>query len=143
MSEVPVTKEVANKLSLWHGSPQLSRDDVDKHGIDHVVDEGHGGKSGSIELSEVVDENSRQDQSQGMRISPRKARLNERIQLFVLCWTMFLTGYNDGTTGPMLPRIQEVYHVRYPGSSPLLYSAMLTFSLGWICGFCYAQPHMC
>ena len=121
MSQAPVTKQVADELSPWNASTRLSQDDVDKHDIGHIVDEGHGGKSGSIELSEVVDENLRQDQSQGMRISPHKARMNERIQLFVLCWTMFLTGYNDGTTGPMLPRIQEVYHVRHSGLSPLLH----------------------
>ena len=34
-----------------------------------------------------------------------------RVQFLTLCWTLFLTGWNDGTTGPLLPRIQEVYHV--------------------------------
>ena len=28
------------------------------------------------------------------------------------CWCYFLAGWNDGTTGPLLPRIQSVYHVR-------------------------------
>ena len=34
-----------------------------------------------------------------------------RIQFAVLCWSLFLLGWNDGCTGPLLPRIQEVYHV--------------------------------
>lgn len=34
-----------------------------------------------------------------------------RVQFLTLCWTLFLAGWNDGTTGPLLPRIQEVYHV--------------------------------
>jgi hypothetical protein len=34
-----------------------------------------------------------------------------RIQFAVLCWTSILAGINDGCTGPLLPRIQEVYHV--------------------------------
>ena len=34
-----------------------------------------------------------------------------RIQFITLCWTLFLGGWNDGSTGPLLPRIQEVYHV--------------------------------
>ena len=32
-------------------------------------------------------------------------------QFVTLCWSLFLAGWNDGTTGPLLPRIQEVYHV--------------------------------
>ena len=28
-----------------------------------------------------------------------------------LCWSLFLAGWNDGSTGPLLPRIQTVYHV--------------------------------
>jgi hypothetical protein len=33
------------------------------------------------------------------------------LKFITLCWTLFLTGWSDGTTGPLLPRIQEVYHV--------------------------------
>ena len=39
-------------------------------------------------------------------------RRKARIQFITLCWTLFLAGWNDGTTGPLLPRIQIVYHVR-------------------------------
>lgn len=35
-----------------------------------------------------------------------------RLQFICLCWTLFLAGWNDGTTGPLLPRIQKVYNVR-------------------------------
>jgi hypothetical protein len=34
------------------------------------------------------------------------------IQFVALCLTLFVVGWNDGTTGPLLPRIQAVYHVR-------------------------------
>ena len=40
------------------------------------------------------------------------SRRKARIQFAVLCWTLFLAGWNDGTTGPLLHRIQTVYHVR-------------------------------
>lgn len=75
----------------------------------------HGSKNGSIvELADIPSDGvPRRVVALGPTpISPRRARMNERIQLFVLCAIMFLTGYNDGTTGPMLPRIQEVYNVR-------------------------------
>ncbi|KAI0754425.1 MFS general substrate transporter [Daedaleopsis nitida] len=41
------------------------------------------------------------------------SRRKARIQFATLCWSLFLAGWNDGTTGPLLPRIQVVYHVNY------------------------------
>ncbi|KAI0642730.1 MFS general substrate transporter [Trametes meyenii] len=35
------------------------------------------------------------------------------IQFATLCWSIFVAGWNDGTLGPLLPRLQEVYHVGY------------------------------
>ncbi|KAJ7108525.1 major facilitator superfamily domain-containing protein [Mycena epipterygia] len=37
----------------------------------------------------------------------------ERLQLFALYWCMFMAGWNDGTAGPLIPRIQKVYHVGF------------------------------
>lgn len=43
----------------------------------------------------------------------RKAALwREKVVFATMCGALFLAGWNDGTTGPLLPRIQEVYHVR-------------------------------
>ena len=42
----------------------------------------------------------------------RKQKNKARVQFLALCWTLFLAGWNDGTTGPLLPRIQLVYKVR-------------------------------
>ncbi|EIW55077.1 MFS general substrate transporter [Trametes versicolor FP-101664 SS1] len=36
-----------------------------------------------------------------------------RIRFATLCWSMCLAGWNDGTTGPLLPRIQSVYHIGF------------------------------
>ncbi|KAH9886093.1 major facilitator superfamily domain-containing protein [Cubamyces lactineus] len=33
------------------------------------------------------------------------------MHFLALCWCVFCNGWNDGTTGPLLPRIQEHYHV--------------------------------
>ena len=38
-------------------------------------------------------------------------KIKGRIQFAVLCWSLFQLGWNDGCTGPLLPRIQEEYHV--------------------------------
>lgn len=41
----------------------------------------------------------------------KKMRRTSRWQFFALCWCFFLNGWNDGTTGPLLPVIQEHYGV--------------------------------
>ena len=44
--------------------------------------------------------------------TPKQAA-KERIQFLALCLSIFLVGWNDGTTGPLLPRVQSVYRVSY------------------------------
>ena len=39
------------------------------------------------------------------------------ISLVTLCYSFFLEGWNDGTVGPLLPRIQSYYNVRSPVST--------------------------
>ena len=43
---------------------------------------------------------------------PRMLRRKTNIHFAAMCWSLFMAGWNDGTTGPLLPRIQDVYHVR-------------------------------
>ncbi|KAJ7252372.1 MFS general substrate transporter [Mycena haematopus] len=43
----------------------------------------------------------------------KQHRAQERIQLLTLCWTLFLAGWNDGSVGPLIPRLQQVYHIGY------------------------------
>jgi hypothetical protein len=46
--------------------------------------------------------------------APSKTQVRTaRFQFLTLCWTLFLAGWNDASTGPLLPRIQQVYHVRF------------------------------
>ncbi|TCD71912.1 hypothetical protein EIP91_000044 [Steccherinum ochraceum] len=45
-------------------------------------------------------------------ITPEMRR-KANIQFITLCWTLFLGGWMGGTTGPLLPRIQQVYHVGF------------------------------
>jgi hypothetical protein len=40
----------------------------------------------------------------------RKQEIAERFQLCACFWFAFIVGWNDGSTGPLLPRIQEVYN---------------------------------
>ncbi|KAI0052804.1 MFS general substrate transporter [Auriscalpium vulgare] len=42
-----------------------------------------------------------------------RSKWTARIQMGAICWAMFLLGWNDGTSGPLLPRMQQEYHVNF------------------------------
>ncbi|EIN13101.1 MFS general substrate transporter [Punctularia strigosozonata HHB-11173 SS5] len=42
-----------------------------------------------------------------------KIRRQGRVHFVVLCWVLFLNGWNDGSAGPLIPTIQRVYHVDF------------------------------
>lgn len=65
-----------------------------------------------IELSEV-NAKPPQRKSEEIHVSQtnKSSKLRERIQFFALCWAIFFAGWCDGSTGPLLPRIQNAYHV--------------------------------
>ena len=49
-------------------------------------------------------------------LSPAQKAENRRrsyVNFATLCLCIFFEGWNDGTTGPLLPRIQEYYNVSY------------------------------
>ncbi|KAG6377549.1 major facilitator superfamily domain-containing protein [Boletus reticuloceps] len=56
--------------------------------------------------------------------------LRANIHFAALCWAAVLNGWNDGSNGPLLPRIQQVYHVGYA-----VVSLIFVFTtLGYISG---------
>ena len=70
-----------------------------------------------IELSEV---NARPTPSEEVKRSvvdvdvsktSKRRTSRARIQFLSLCWTLFLIGWSDASTGPLLPRLQINYHV--------------------------------
>ncbi|KAL1729735.1 major facilitator superfamily domain-containing protein [Schizophyllum commune] len=52
------------------------------------------------------------------------------LQFFAACYASMLAGWNDGTTGPLLPRIQQVYGVNYALVSLLFVCACVGFLSG-------------
>ncbi|KAI4520809.1 MFS general substrate transporter [Schizophyllum commune Loenen D] len=60
----------------------------------------------------------------------RKMVMTDYLQFFAACWSMVLAGWNDGTTGPLLPRIQQVYDVNYAVVSLLFVCACIGFITG-------------
>ncbi|KAF9263216.1 MFS general substrate transporter, partial [Marasmius fiardii PR-910] len=59
-----------------------------------------------------------------------------RVQLATLFWTHFLIGWNDGSTGPLLPKIQEVYHV----NNTIVSLIFILACVGFITGACLNIP---
>ncbi|KAJ8694718.1 hypothetical protein PTI98_007369 [Pleurotus ostreatus] len=56
---------------------------------------------------------SQSTEQENRQTSSKKQATTSWIQFATLCWCFFLTGWNDGTTGPLLPRIQEVYNLDF------------------------------
>ncbi|KAI0656947.1 MFS general substrate transporter [Cubamyces menziesii] len=52
------------------------------------------------------------------------------MHFLALCWCVFCNGWNDGTTGPLLPRIQEHYHVGFAVVSLLFVCNTIGFISG-------------
>jgi hypothetical protein len=53
---------------------------------------------------------------------PKFSKWTAHVQYLTLLWSLFLAGWNDGTTGPLLPRIQSNYHVRVRGAHRMINS---------------------
>ena len=58
-------------------------------------------------------ESGQDSQGSMFEVTPRMKR-DAVLQFAVLCFSIFVSGWNDGTLGPLLPRLQAVYHVCCP-----------------------------
>ncbi|KDQ58458.1 hypothetical protein JAAARDRAFT_128981 [Jaapia argillacea MUCL 33604] len=67
---------------------------------------------------------------------PREASNSHRkeyIQFAALCWSLYLEGWNDGSTGPLLPAIQNFYHIGFATVS-LIFVSNCIASTGFLSG---------
>ncbi|KAF9528584.1 major facilitator superfamily domain-containing protein [Crepidotus variabilis] len=81
---------------------------------------------------QVVHDHSNNDRTVTPIISevPRKQKIFAQVQFLTLCWTLFLAGWNDGTTGPLIPRIQEVYNIGFAIVSLIFVFGCVGFIVG-------------
>ncbi|KAI0631195.1 MFS general substrate transporter [Trametes polyzona] len=79
--------------------------------LDTPTDGTEDGKEASVE-SGVVQTAGLEDQTSSGKQTPAQRR-KAFMQFAALCCSIFVAGWNDGTLGPLLPRLQEVYHVGY------------------------------
>ncbi|KAJ1307813.1 hypothetical protein OPQ81_001895 [Rhizoctonia solani] len=56
----------------------------------------------------------------------------EMIAMAAICWTQFMAGWNDGTLGPLIPTIQQHFHIGFMVVSMLFVSACCGYVLGAI-----------
>ena len=51
-----------------------------------------------------------------LKVLTKQEARSAHAQFLALCWTLFVVGWCDGSTGPLLPRIQKFYEVSWPYS---------------------------
>ena len=83
------------------------------HGHVHSIQKNT--QSEEIQLSEVNSRPTPPEEVKRSTVSKTSKRptLRARIQFLSLCWTLFLIGWSDASTGPLLPRLQSTYHVLF------------------------------
>ena len=79
-------------------------------------------REGQPDASRDLDVNQRVPSQETLAVATQEPGTTTRSQEMLrqanimyasMLYTMLLSGWNDGTTGPLLPRIQLVYHVWY------------------------------
>ncbi|KIJ67634.1 hypothetical protein HYDPIDRAFT_127803 [Hydnomerulius pinastri MD-312] len=88
----------------------------------------HDNQLEGIELTPRISEQSKDHEVPPDPAAARRFRKKANIQYGALLWCFFLLGWNDGTLGPLLPRIQSVYNVGYiPVSLLFVFSCVGAF----------------
>ncbi|KAG2109890.1 MFS general substrate transporter [Suillus discolor] len=96
----------------------------------------------AIELSPVtpIDKQDYDSESRSVLSARyRTQRTREKIQFVTLCWFVYLEGWNDGSNGPLLPRIQKVYGVGYAVVSLIFVFACVGFITGAVSNVILAE----
>ncbi|KAG0691994.1 hypothetical protein DFH29DRAFT_606851 [Suillus ampliporus] len=81
-----------------------------------------------------------------LKAQTKGQRLRARVQFATVCGSMYVAGWNDGSTGPLLPRIQTVYGVggftHLPQLSPKL-TCPTVLTAEFCCGISGIRVRMC
>lgn len=76
--------------------------------------------------------NSPKDTIVSTHLDDTAAHRKEMIAMAAVCWTQFMAGWNDGTLGPLIPTIQEHFHIGFMIVSMLFVSACCGYIIGAI-----------
>lgn len=92
----------AAKLS---GNPPVLADDQDKESPLSIEDTKDRVTDEAVQLTRL-------NEKEGQRVVQTPSQRRRALFHFLsLCGTIYVAGWNDGTLGPLLPRLQEVYNV--------------------------------
>lgn len=106
-------------------SPHHSLKESDKYNRDEQVEMKVASSASDSGAASVSD----------LKAQTKRQRLRARVQFATVCGSMYLAGWNDGSTGPLLPRIQTVYgvggfkHSQFPSNLNALSSRQLNFAV--------------
>ncbi|KAF8191728.1 MFS general substrate transporter [Pholiota molesta] len=114
------------------GQPTLTSDKVDSGTGSEIL--GH-----VLEKSAVEDPSEASMESVDTRTPRQKSR--SRLQFAALCLTLTLGGWNDGSTGALLPRIQTVYNLKFITLSLIFLFACTGFMVGSVLNM-YLTPRL-
>ena len=90
---------------------------------------GDGLTTDTIELAPMTQSSSTEPLRLTSSPSLKTAARNETIALACVCWCFFLEGFNDGTLGPLLPRIQEYFGLGFTLVSILFIASAIVGSI--------------
>ncbi|KAK7438403.1 hypothetical protein VKT23_018016 [Stygiomarasmius scandens] len=84
----------------------------------------------SVQANDAVQDSS-DTASLGMIAPNTKSQImKKRIHFAVFCWGHLMSGWHDGSAGPLLPRIQEVYQIKFVVASLIFVCACVGFVSG-------------
>ncbi|EIW55071.1 MFS general substrate transporter [Trametes versicolor FP-101664 SS1] len=106
--------------------------------INEKGDSHSAGGSKEPSISDVVQLPELEDET-GVRTPAQRRKAF--MQFAALCCSIFVSGWNDGTLGPLLPRLQEVYDVGYAVVSLIFVVSCIGAILG-SCTFLYLTDRL-
>ncbi|KAF9552887.1 MFS general substrate transporter, partial [Agrocybe pediades] len=66
----------------------------------------------------------------GARHLTKEQERNSLIHFITLCWCVWLVGWNDGTAGPLLPRLQQQYNIGFALASLIFVGSCFGYITG-------------
>lgn len=110
---IGIEEQAARSLTSVHDAPS-PRPSIELRRVKHIHDESVTRGVANVRGDDSKRYSTKRDQTQA--VSPN-ARKRLEVQYACLCLALFLAGWNDGTNGPLIPRIRRYYNVRLSTTS--------------------------
>ena len=113
MAEVPLDHRVPWIVtSTGHTSVKSSLEiDTTNGGVDTDTNSRHSLRGRVKDSSNTSSAIALRTSSSSVPSKSHEEALVSNLQMAALCWCMLVNGWNDGSAGPLIPRMQAMYHV--------------------------------